>query len=94
MKIGPQDTWRPGIARFFLAGYASGEAMVKLWPRGWGQPRHVPGRGLERQPPRVASSVLVAVGLRFTVPDLDQPGGRVSAYALARRLKRGMLPGR
>ena len=33
MKIGPQDTWRPGIARFFLAGYASGEAVVKLWPR-------------------------------------------------------------
>ena len=42
---------------------------------------------------QVASSVLVAVGLGFTVPELDQPGGRVSACPLAKRLERGVVPG-
>ena len=56
----------------------SGEAMVKIWLARTAQ---------------VASSVLVAVGLGFTVPELDQPGGRVSACPLAKRLERGVVPG-
>jgi len=46
--------------------------------------RHVPGRGRERQPPRVAPEVLVAAGLGLIGPViLDQPGGRVSSHTLS-----------
>jgi hypothetical protein len=39
----------------------------------------LPGRGLDRLPPTVASEVLVAARLDFIGPDMDQLGGRVSA---------------
>jgi len=56
--------------------------------------RYVPGRGLERQLPRVTPVVLAAAGRHLTGPDLDQPGGRVSADAQPGGPGRGGAPGR
>ena len=53
---------------------SGGPGLVALTP-------HVPGRGLDRQPPRVVPGVLVVAGLGLIGPDLNCQGGSVSDCA-------------